>query len=363
VNQENVIMKCTNVGYLLAAATVGVSMSAFGGAGIVTTSVSSLQSNVTYAVPGATPLVTYLGYEVAIANGGGNTINNIRFTGSMQITDPAEKAIFDSAQGASCSTTTNPGTSVNDGTSIECTIGQLKAGEPAPKFAVFFKTPAKVTNAVADAAGEDHATFSGKVFYAEGAPTPPNSVADWGPIAVELGTFNPEDVRSAVPKGIAGYTVFTGDQAISKGTDKFTTLIKLPPLPSYTTAAIKESVFSAVCSSFYICDQSELTIPLPEGTTSFSPYLTIVLRQDASNIRAGTKIGNVLIDYVDDQGVLHQNIGDCASPTTPRSDYIPCIAARKYYKNRSVPGWTADLDGDFEWTLINLRNGSFRFPS
>jgi hypothetical protein len=348
----------------LAAATIGASMSAFGGAGIVTTTVSSLQDNVTYAVPGATPLVTYLGYTAEIANTGGNTINNIRFTGSVQITDPAEKAIFDSAQGASCSTTTNPGTSINDGTSIECTIGQLKAGQPAPKFAVFFKAPAKVTNVppVADAPGSDFATFSGKVFYAEGAPTPPNSVDDWVPIVVGLGTFNPEDVRSAVPKGIAGYIVFTGDVAISKGTDKFTTLIKLPSLTSYTTAEIKESVFSVVCTSFYTCDQSQLTIPLPAGTTSFSPYLTIVLRQDASNIRAGTKIGSVLLEYVDSLEVVHP-IGDCATGPQPRSDFIPCIANRTYYKNRSVTGWTVDLDGDFEWTLINLKNGFIRFPS
>ena len=27
------------------------------------------------------------------------------------------------------------------------------------------------------------------------------------------------------------------------------------------------------------------------------------------------------------------------------------------YKNKKVPGWTPELDGDFEWTLINTENG------
>src|SRR5215471_8551842 len=53
------------------------------------------------------------------------------------VTDTNEKATFFSADGASC-VTTNAAL-----TAIECTIGQLKAGESFPTFFVFFKAPAK----------------------------------------------------------------------------------------------------------------------------------------------------------------------------------------------------------------------------
>lgn len=83
-----------------------------------------------------------------------------------------------------------------------------------------------------------------------------------------------------------------------------------------------------------------------------------MLRVDKSNIRPGSKIERVLIQY-EDEGANRHNVGLCASPITPRADGIPCISARKHYKNRQVTGWTPDLDGDFEWALISLRNGRF----
>jgi hypothetical protein len=85
--------------------------------------------------------------------------------------------------------------------------------------------------------------------------------------------------------------------------------------------------------------------------------MTFILRVDALNIKSGTKIGNVLVQYNDGSNI--HNVGACASSTTPRSDGIPCIAKAVFYKNKSVPGWTPELNGDFEWTLLNLKNGFF----
>lgn len=359
----------------LAVACVAVvsATSAFAGAGTITTTVTPLQANVTYA---QASLVTYIGYQVTVANAGGNTINNIRFTGSTAMTDGAEKATYFSAEGASCRTTNNPGTSIDDGTSIECTIGQLAAGQTFPKFAVFFKAPAKVVNGVADDVEpdlvKDHAGFAGKTYYAEGTggPTSPpdNSIASWASATVLLGTFNPESVKSAVPKRDAQeYVVFTGDQAISKDADRYTTLVRIPAISAYTTAEINETVHDALnCGSFFLCSESKLTIPLPAGEAAFQPYLTIVLRQDKENIRPGTKIGGVRLQYIDEQGGAHE-IGQCASGDAVAGPLaIPCISVvkpPKYYKNRSVDGWTPQLDGDFEWTLIAPHNGFIRFPS
>jgi hypothetical protein len=251
---------------LLSCACAAVPMAASAGAGVLTTTVTPLSPAVTYsalasASPARPALDTYIGYTVSIANAGGNTINNISFTGSTRVTDGDEKAVFSSIEGAACTAPTT--------TTIRCVVGQLKAGQSFPSFAVFFKAPVKDTASplpdglAGSCASTDCVIFSGITAYAEttGGPKSPvdNSMAEWAAGEVTLGTFNPTQVKSAVQKG--GGTVF---------------------------------------------------------------------------------------------------VGSCASPTTPRSDGVPCIAKRTYYKSSRTPGWTPELDGDFEWTLINLGNGSYK---
>jgi hypothetical protein len=200
-------------------------------------------------------------------------------------------------------------------------------------------------------------SFSGTSFYAEGTggPTSPpqNSTTTWTAPPVTLGTANPTLVKSALPKG--GGNLFTGNGGISNGADPFATSVNVPPGQTFTTAEISESPDGINCTNnFSACFRSDITIP-----GSFSPYLTIVLRQDASTILKGTKIESVTIQYLGGS-ISPWDVGLCASPTTPRTDGYPCIAKRVFYKSRSTPGWTADLDGDFEWTLINLFNGSYK---
>ena len=181
---------------------------------------------------------------------------------------------------------------------------------------------------------------------------PQNSIQPWTAAAVTLGTANPTLVKSAVPKG--GASLFTGAGGTSTGTDPFATSVTVPAGATFTTAQIQESPDSIDCTNnFTSCFRADVTIP---GT--FAPYITIVLRQDASTILNGVKIESVLIHYTGDSGTVF--VGDCASPTTPRSDGLPCVAKRTYYKSNKTPGWTAELDGDFEWTLLNIRNGSYK---
>jgi hypothetical protein len=326
---------------------------AHAGAGDLQTVVEPLQDNITYSSDGPPPLNVYLAYKVTIANVGGNTINNIVFTGATTVTDAAEKAEFASVEGASCATTNG------DGTAIQCTIGQLKSGVGYPSFVVFFKSPKKVDNMVADAEGEDKVSFAGITYYAEGTggvpqSPPDNSTRTWTASQIALGTFNPEVVRSAVQK--TGGILFTGNGKSANAGDKFTTYVTVPAATTYTTAQIQESPLTGDpnCNSFALCWQTSLTIP---GT--FAPYLSVELTMDSSNIKSGTKIDNVVVQYIDGSNVLW-DVGLCASPTTPRSDGVPCIADRVYFKNRSVPGWTTDLDGDFRWWLISTHNGTIR---
>lgn len=336
--------------WLAAACLLGASPLATAGAGILTTTVSALQTNVTYSSTGNPPLTTYIGYTVTLSNDGGNTINNIRFTGTTAVTDGAERGTYSSTEGATCSAT------VPNGTAIECNIGQLTTGRAAT-FTVFFRAPTKVANGVADLDGQDSVAFSGNTFYAEGTgginSVPDNSIRAWTTGSVALGTFNPERIKSAVPKN--GGTLFTGNGSFAGNGDPFAMQVVVPASPTFTTAEITEAPLPPLnCNNFVTCYGSQLTIP---GT--FSPYLSVVLSMDKDNINNGTKIGSVILEYTSDGGST-TILSACASPTTPRSDNIPCIAKSVYYKNRGVPGWTADRDGDFEWTLISLKNGLIR---
>jgi len=355
-------MHCLKSAILFAAATLGAASSAFAGAGVVTTTVTTLAPNVSYSTSGTKPLVTYIGYLVTVGSDAANTntINNIAFTGTASATDLAEKPTFDSAEGATCTTTNT------DKTAISCAIGQLRAGQTYPTFAVFFKAPVKVVNGVADNPTEDKAAFSGITYYAEGTggvqSPPQNSTVPWSAADVLLGTPSPVNVKSSVPK--LGGNFFTGS-GVTTTDDKFATLVTVPTAATYTAeASIDEATFTTgpsggtapitlTCASFTPCYQSAVTVP---GTFA---YLTVILRQDASTIPKGLQIGSVNIWYDGSDAVgdsYHGYLGACPSPTTPLSDQ-PCIASSKYYKNKGVSGWTPDLDGDFEWTIITNKNG------
>lgn len=355
-------MRHLNLSVVVAAALLAGTPAAFAGAGVITTAVAPLSDKVTYSNLDTPALTSYVGYTVLIANAGGNTINNVRFTGTTIVADGQEAAEFDptATVGATCAATVNPTGSPANARSITCTVGtgQLTAGQSFPTFAVFFKAPVKDTVSPTPL-GSDSVGFSGSTYYAEndsGNNPLPNSVVPWGPASsVQLGTFNPTLVRSAVTKN--GGTFFTGK---GNGTDVFSTSVVVPAVATYTTAKIEQSTFVTGCTNFATCYASQLTIP---GT--FSPYLSIVLRQDSTNIKPGTKIESVLLEYVPDgtpppSYVSPFYLGLCASPTTPRGDGLPCIANRTYYKSSKVPGWTPALDGDFEWTLLNIKNGIYR---
>jgi hypothetical protein len=330
------------------------------GAGSISVTVTPLSSQVTYSTnaitsPARPALLTTVGYTVQIANAGGNTINDIRFTGSVSATDASEVATLTSVDGATCTTI---------GTTLSCSITQLKAGQVAPTFAVFFSAPvrnpvAPLPNGVLDACDTtDCLKFSGVLFYAEqtnGGNPAPNSVFTWTPAFAALGTPSFTNVRSAVPK--SGGSYFTGDGGITTPTDPFTASVVVPAGTTYTTADITESTTTVIsdsnCVNFTVCQKAQITVP---GT--FSPYLQIVLRLDSSFIPHGLNINSINLHYEGSPTPL----GLCASPTTPNGGAnagIPCIAKKVYYKNRSVPGWTPDLDGDFEWTLLNIKNGGY----
>lgn len=325
---------------------------------VITTDVSRLSEAASYSrdattSPARPALLAIVGYQVVVANVGGNTTNNVRVRGSAATVPGESKLRFSSAEGAQC-TTTNA-----EGTDIECALGQLRAGQSHPPFQVFFQAPLKPAVPI-----PGHAVaFSGVTLYAEGTggPTPvwSNSTQPWSVGGtVSLDAPSSVSVKSLVQRG--GGVLFTGD-GISTANDPFTTSVTVPASATFTTASITESPEGVNCTNFTACNVSQVTIP-----GEFSPYLTIVLRQDASTLQPGTKLGSVVVYYLADDaaaGTPYTPLGACASPTTPNEGAlagVPCIADSKHYKSRKVPGWTPELDGDFEWTLINKKNGGYK---
>lgn len=326
----------------------------------ITTTVTPLSAAVTYSVPASASraaLDTYIGYRVRVTNTGTVAIAGATFAGTLAATDTDERPSFASAEGAACHAQADTRT-------VKCDLGAIAPGAALPEFVLFFKAPAKDTasplpdGVAGSCTTTDCAAFGGYTVFTAlsdkgGRTRLRYFLANWSAAPVTLGTFNPSLVTTAVQR--TGGTVFTGNGAVTTGDDKFTTAVAVPAGPTYTTAQIREEAEGQFCSSnFSDCFRSDVTIP---GT--FSPYLTIVLRQDRSTIVKGASIASVLVKYFDENGVAYI-VGDCASPTTPRSDGLPCVARRTHYSTPSVPGWTPELDGDFEWTLINLRNGSYK---
>jgi hypothetical protein len=331
---------------------------AHAGAGDVITTVTPLQTNVTYSAPasGAAPeLTTYVGYAVTVGNAPSNTntINKFRFVGTTSVTDPAEQAVFSASDGLPCSASA-------DGTSIECAIGQLRAGQSV-SFALFFKAPQKVVNAVADAPASDFVSFSGSTFYAEGTggvpvSVPDNSTKPWSAAPVQLGTNNPTSVKSAVQK--TGGSLFTGDGAAATATDTWTTTVAIPAAPTFTTAQIEEA--SGVPLAPNLLDSSITTLSIPG---SFQK-LVITLRRDASTLIKGAKIASARVYYDNPTtpapGVTYPYevlpCTDTSFGVLPKPG-LPCINRRTEYTRKNAP--TPDWEDDWEFEIFARDNGRY----
>lgn len=308
------------------------------------TSAFAVEPNFVATVTATPPTViqgTFVGYSVKITNNKPNPITGVRLIGTTNVT----AAEFVSSSGATCTTTTSTN-------SIECVIGSLAPGDASSAlFSVTFKAPSSGAAVI----------FTWSSVFDESGAGGSDGVAGVTPAG--LSAPLPDLVVSHVPAAAGDLSFFTGGNGgIPNSADQSATKVTVPNVASARTAKISEAPFSVGCTNFITCYESTITI---EGI--FSPYLTIVLRQDKSNIKKGTRIESVLIDYVDvDPDTLvetvYSNIGDCASETTPPANASdgPCIAKRVSYKNKRVPGWTTELDGDFEWTILHLKNG--RYP-
>ena len=341
----------------------GFASSALAGAGSLNATMTPLGTNVTYSI--ASPVMdTYVGYAITFGNTGGNTINNISFTVTARATDAAESVVLFNESQYLPSACAKTAPSV-----FTCNVGQLKAGEAFPSFQVFYKAPVKVTNGTFDTDHTDFVDLHMHVLYAEqlGGPTSPpqNSIGDFDTApggSVELGTSNPDRVKSGVPK--SGASLYTGDGGIPNSGNKSTMLAKVPTLSGTQTSTTADLQITRVtdadaeCAApghFTECPTYSVTIP---GTFAF---LTTTYRIDASSLKMtpGKILNSVVIKYSDPVASIPETIvGACPALNTPRGDGIPCINKQQCYKNNAQP---ATIAGDCEWELINTKNGFTKF--
>ena len=353
------------VGLSLALGSVSA---AWAGAGEVTTVVTPLSTNVSFTESATDP--NFIVYAVSVSNEVGNTINNILFTGATA-PDPASsgaRATFDSATGATCTTTNS------DKTAISCSIGQLKAGA-STSFYVTFAAPIA-------AAGSTRTLFSGITFYAEGTgglanSVPQNSTRPWSADAVALGTSSPNNIKSGVPQVNRTLKFFTAPNLLDAAlTDQITTTVSVVgTAPITSTLTIKEAARSTDDTSciaqgnFYRCYESDLTI---EDTSTVPPtkfvypsgsgkYLGITLRIDPAAIKPGFKSSNVRVTYITDLNE-RQPVNACQvtseSGAPIKYQTVPCYTGIVYYKNwKRNSSWPQAWEGSVDVFGVNDKNG------
>jgi hypothetical protein len=321
-------------------------------AGVIKTQVQALSTQVTYAdnTSAGGALQTYLGYQFVVSYSGGNTTNAVVVKGTIAATDTAEPLVLDTETAPPFCKATG---STSAGTTVECALGQLRAGSAPIAFPLFFKAPLKVSgNGVGDAEGTDLVRFAGSTVYAEGSDGAGNTNNEnvWiGPVPVTLGTASSQNVKSVLPK--AG-TLYTGNGGLTSGADAFGTKIVVPAASSHVDATITEFVAEA-CGSFIEGRCFEMALALQDGNQQailFNEVATLTLSVDVSVIPSALKIGSVSVFH---EGV---QVGWCASPTTPNADGSPCIASATQVKKPKAGGPTWGM----QWQILLRHNGSFR---
>lgn len=328
-------------------------------------SVDPLSTTVTYRATEADKYV--VGYTVSIANNGSSTVNNVRFEGYTTVGDPlvsgqrlvAQYQGTDAISPTAC-TTVDSGI-VGTSAKVVCQLGTLTSGA-SRKFYVFFSSPL-VTDGI-----DRTVNFTTSTIFAEGTTDNPNNppandtvVSVVSPVA--LGTLSANDVRTALTP--AGGEFFTSP------VDQFASKVKVPPQQSSSYVALleKESLDINTCNSnrnFFKCYESDISVENVIFAIDSGNYLTFVLRIDSSNIRNGAKIDRTIIRYSSpavgtipaiDVPNLYACSKDLNGNPVPNANYVPCIVKAVAFNRKKDPTISIADDGDFEFTIINLKNG------
>jgi hypothetical protein len=277
-------------------------------------------------------LPTYIAYRVTLANTGGNTINQVRLTGTT-VADGSTAAAFNSVVvNAGITPTCGPaGAAV-----VTCTVGQMKAGNSSDFF-LLFQTP---TDGV-------HLNFELDTTFSEGnSPNSPPANITESPLTFNVLLTQPDgNVNTHVNTVIlpAGGTFFTGPNGVVSSTNPFSSIVTLPAVTNLVTNNTIDlaSVPSFQCgnSISYFCFGLSSSINVDnakDDSKVFYPagqIITIILRQDASSLSTKhpiPKVGDVQIFYNPNDPQFPGDVGALVPACTgnlPQPNQ-PCVSGR-----------------------------------
>jgi hypothetical protein len=308
--------------------------------------------------------VTYVAYLVTLNNGGGSDINLVQLDAATSVTSGLTPALI---QGSSVNPAL-PSACAVSGTTLDCAFGTLAPGAVL-SFPVIVAVPQYATTPVAN----QSITLSLHASFREGKSNnaSDNSLGELSTtVQTPVAPQSDSSLKSVVVK--AGGSFFTGGNGIPKPVDVYTSSVAFQPLAAtFSLVTITESPFepsqSALCVGgrhFKTCHSTLLFAPQVLYALN-AGFLTETLRVHPSNFVNGAKMNTVIWDYVPTDGAglpagAPTTVGLCASPTTPRTDGIPCQSGPVLCYKKSTPGWTPELDGVCEWKFLNTRNGFMR---
>jgi hypothetical protein len=356
-----------------------VTASAHAGAGTAQVTMKALSTQVTYSsnAVGRTPaLQTFIGYDLLLKNAGTNTINAVQFTVSISAKDPTETITLLSVTQSNGQPS---GCTLLPPSQFKCVVGQLKSDATFPgsgqPLLVFYNAPVKGAGILEPDTVDAVVT----VQYAEGGngpnSVPQNSTVEAHADTVMLGTNNPIDVKTAVPP--AGATLLSGTGGIPTSDTRLTEVVAVPSYASGKSDSAAVTIDKVLDSTDLQCGNlghfiqcpiykttvvQEVNLQVIESEFLQSPWLATTYRIDASNLKmsASQILSSTELRYTG--GTFSNALVPVCVNKAPNGGInagLPCILSSQCYK-RSTPGWTPELDGDCEWTLINTRNGSLK---
>jgi hypothetical protein len=335
------------------------------------TSTSSTPASVTVG-DSSTP-VTYSAYFATLKNGGGSELNQVKIKFTTSVTAKLTNAVV---VGTYPAATCSPLTATS--TVIECDFGSGYApGSEISTPAIIVRTPSFIGTPTAGEQAAQKIFVDVTATFREGKSTSasPSSLGfTRAPqIVTPVAPFS-DTLDSLVIKG--GGQFFTGKNGAPNATDKQTTVVNFPPLPSidYETIKIEEKAITegdslsqcTVLDVFSTCYATFLTAPAVIYGVA-DGHLSEKIRVFKSSLLKGaaTRLDTVTWYYTptDASGtplnVAPTPIGICESGPTPRTDGIPCQTKPVIcFKNNTAP--TPDLVDVCEWEFINRSNGMIR---
>jgi len=372
--------RCAGAATLAFAGWLGFAGAAFGANANFTVTVAPINADLTgdnvadvsVSRPGPTPqdsLTAYAAYRVTLTNNSGNTTNSIVFGGSTTVSGG-------NAQDSAPFVETNlPKSCSPSGTGFQCSFPQMKDGT-TNTFVAIFSAPllGDPTHWASDAkinfnwtfnyaSGNSSGSASSLLCNGVAASPPPCS----GTSPTSLITTGDAEILSSFTTYIPSFggEFFTGNgvSALSGGLPATAlTRLSVPDKEQLTTAQVQQTVTSGSTTGLTTTTITSI-VQVPNNNQTFSQFVTITLRRDASTIANGAKIANavVLYSHADDLSGLNP-VQQCPANGDPSSFNPPVcemLSLRTAFTKKNAP--TSDDIGDWLFVIHALENGGFKF--